>query len=143
MNDEISQMRHAGFAAVSIGLSFFEMIAKYYYGFCKEGSSEEYFKKGIDLVYPNTFTEEVKLKLYKNIRCGMYHIGMFSGGVLSANTDNGISFQNNIIIVNPHKVGPDLINYLDKYVSEVINDNARSDHFEKRFDYDNHIKRKP
>lgn len=142
MNGKIDQMRHAGFAAINIGLFFFEIIAKYYYGFCKEGESAKYFKAGIDLVYPNDFEESVKIKLYHELRCGMYHTGMFKNGGLSTLPKKGIIYLNDIIYVNPHKLGPDLIEYLKMYVSKIKKDKVLRNLFEKRFNYDNFITRK-
>jgi len=43
---------HRHFAVLQIVTSYFETIAKYVEGYDQEGSSEEYFKKGILMVFP-------------------------------------------------------------------------------------------
>jgi hypothetical protein len=50
--------QHSGYGVLHIITSYFEMIAKYEDGFAAKGNSEDYFKKGVLLVFPRLRNHE-------------------------------------------------------------------------------------
>lgn len=73
---------HAGYAALQLALAYFEGHAMFYYGKDTKGKSEQYFKKGFVSVFPPSSNDNPKVTdkiadiLYRDGRCGLYHIGM-------------------------------------------------------------------
>jgi len=67
------------FALLHIVMSYFEMIAKYSEGYCKDDKSEKYFRKGVRVVFPDIDNLPADVYkdffdfLYRNVRCGLYH----------------------------------------------------------------------
>lgn len=77
----INKKRHSGFAALHICFSYFEAIYIFKEG--KSGRSEDYFKRSFRLVFsdvlqhiPSDKMEDLLKTLYKEARCGFFHIGM-------------------------------------------------------------------
>jgi hypothetical protein len=139
-------MRDSGFAALSIVLSYFEMIAKYEEGYTGKSSSP-YFKKGVYSVFPNlnaefpTIVDDALTVLYKKCRCGLYHMGLTNRQiVLSGKPQFPMRFDitNRRLHINPHLLVPALKIHLEDYGKRLRDKNnvqLRSN-FEKRFDYE-------
>ena len=85
-------------------------------------------------------------ELYKNVRCGLYHIGMTLGNIrtshiflssfvlmLSGDKDDCVLY------INPHILPKDLIRHLEYYETQLREpkNNELRDNFEKRFNLDN------
>ena len=137
---------HSGFAVLSIVCSYFEMIAKFQDGFTKDGKSEEYFSRGFDNVFPNLsnpspeIRERLLKKLYKDVRCGLYHAGITGPNIeLSGDFDFSVAFavRPDRVQINPHRLVPDLKQHFQSYIRQLRNhkneDLRRNS--EARFDY--------
>lgn len=132
--------QHSGFAVLSVVVSYFEMIAKYRDGFVGTGKSEHYFTQGVEWVFPAIRPHQQVLKrLYKAVRCGMYHSGITLHGVVI--TDEGdaalrSSQDGQNIIINPHQLVPALQDHFSRYVVTLQNASNEAErlNFQKRFD---------
>jgi hypothetical protein len=152
-------IQHAGYAALDIVISYFEMIAKYEDGFAKAGKSEDYFKSGVYLVFPEfkqppppanvpgiqgkvvSLVELVLDLMYEGIRCGLYHSGITNGRIMltgEIQTPMAFGLQNQILIVNPHMLVPKLIAHLADYIKRLrdVNNADLRAKFGARFDFD-------
>jgi hypothetical protein len=140
---------HSGFAVLHIVFSYFEMIAKFQDGFTNDGergTPERYFSKGFNSVFPNLsnpspeIRERLLKKLYKDVRCGLYHAGITGPNIeLSGNFDFSVAFasQPDIVKINPHRLVPDLKQHFQSYIHQLRdhkNEELRKN-FETRFDY--------
>lgn len=147
-SDVIVEIKDAGFAALNIVLSYFEMIAKYkvgYIGVMRKGKlvdddSHFYFKQGMDMVFPE-FGKGfpwLPAKIYRNARCGLYHHGMTEEGIILAGGGRPpiTPLDGKKVIVNPHTLVLKLKNHFEKYIIELRNDKDFQSNFEKRFNKD-------
>jgi hypothetical protein len=142
----LEPIKHSAFAALSIVLSYFEMIARYQNGVTHDRNAGEYFKKGVKSVfpqlnkYPSNNVEKAISYAYKGARCGFYHVGMTAPGIiLTRNIDAALAFDslNRGLAINPHLLVPFLASHFKGYV-EQLRDPANTqirNNFEKRFDY--------
>jgi hypothetical protein len=134
---------HSGFAVLHIVCSYFEMIAKFQDGYTKNDKSETYFRKGFYSVFPNLINNSQVLdgflkKLYKDVRCGLYHAGITGPNImLSGEFPKGIDFNqaNNTIPINPHKLVPNIKKHFQSYVRELRDhqNQQQRNNFETRF----------
>ena len=139
---------HAGYAVLSILVSYFEAIAKFQDGFTGEGCSKGYFKRGVRDVFPQLaehpqcLVDEANDNLYRLVRCDLYHAAMTGTGVsisfgypspIAAVTD-GKAW---VLKLNPRKWPKPLREHLCSYAGRLRDpSNARlRANFEKRFDY--------
>lgn len=148
--DTADNVKHSGFAVLHIVLSFFESIAKYRDGFCQKGHSNEYFKKGFELVFPEirqkiantTQRQEFLDNFYDNVRCGIYHVSLTGSNVMITGDLNAVlHIQEHSITINPHQIVNPLEIYLRNYVRDLRdtkNIELRAK-FEARFDFDSGI----
>jgi hypothetical protein len=133
-------VQHSGFAVLSVVVSYFEMIAKYRDGFVGTGKSEHYFTQGVEWVFPAIGPHgQVLKRLYKAVRCGMYHSGITLHGV--GITDEGDAALRSTqdgqnIMINPHQLVPALQDHFSRYVVTLQNalNEAERLNFQKRFD---------
>lgn len=137
----------AGFAALHIVLSYFEMVGKFRDGYVKKGKSEYYFREGMFAVFPMlrtfppTFVDKLLEILYSGGRCGLYHGGMTDPHVIiTGEISNPLSLdeQNDILIINPHKLIPAMKDHLAAYAAELRdpNNGQLRRNFELRFDFE-------
>ncbi len=117
--------RHSGFAALSIVLSYFEMIARYRHG--KEeytGDSAQRFTEGVILVFPHLANDAAILKpLWEAVRNGMYHRATTKRGVvLDGKFKSAIALASDgtTVEINPHLLVDDLQEHFSRYVSELL-----------------------
>lgn len=157
--DESLPIRGAGYAALDIVFSYFEMIAKYEDGFARAGKSEDYFKAGVYSVFPEfrhvpapatplspignvVSIVDIALDLmYEGIRCGLYHSGITNGRIMltgEIKTPMAFELQNQMLIVNPHLLVPKLKAHLADYVGRLkdVNSTDLRTKFEARYDFD-------
>ena len=147
MNAGLELMRHAGWAALMIAFSYFEMIAKMKAGYVGEKSeSKNYFERGVLDVFPGLAEVPEALKtdilriLYRSARCGFYHGGMAGGRIIiSGEYKQPLAFRadSRYVLINPHLLIPELKAHFTKYI-ECLRDPGNKqgrDNFEKRFDY--------
>jgi hypothetical protein len=134
------QIVGAGFAALNIVVSYFEMIAKYKEGYCNTNKSKEYFTKGLEMVFPDLCKTNVWLpdKMYYSIRCGLYHHGLTEQGIILKG--EGLPpitpLEKESLIVNPHTLVTELKMHFEQFIKQ-LKDNGLKANFEKRFDFDN------
>jgi hypothetical protein len=137
---------HSGFAVLHIVFSYFEMIAKFQDGFTGYGRSEEYFNKGFNNVFTNLsdpspeVRERLLKKLYKDVRCGLYHSGRTGPNIeLSGDFNYSVAFTSppDKVRINPHRLVPDIKQHFQSYVKQ-LHDHKNEDlrkKFEARFDH--------
>lgn len=137
----IAEIKDAGFAALDIVLSYFEMVAKYKAGYCGIGQTSDFFEKGFNMVFPE-FEKDfpwLPAKMYKNARCGLYHHGMTEEGIILMGGDYPpiTPLKDKKLIVNPHTLVRRLRKHFETYIEQLKNDQNFRSNFEKRFDNDN------
>jgi hypothetical protein len=137
---------HAGYAVLDIVFNYFEMIAKYREGYLGK-SPRKYFKKGLRMVFPvmnkegdQNAVEELLDKLYSDVRCGIYHIGLTSPSIfLEGGQPAAIGFyRSKRVVINPHQMVFELKRDFNSYISQLKepNNTILRSNFEKRFDAD-------
>lgn len=142
---EIPAIYGSGFAVLKILLSYFEMIAKYEYGFNEKGNSPKYFKKGVKSVfhqlknYEKDIVDDLLKVLYEQVRCGLYHEESSGVNIIISADINALIFDSDekILGINPHKLPSILREHLKRYVArlkDANNKTLRRD-FEGHFDW--------
>lgn len=143
---------HAGYAALDIVMSYFEMIAKYVNGYDRNDRCGEFFRRGVLLVFPSLSPGQTPLELqemvkevldmmYEGVRCGLYHSGVTHGRIILTGdipTAMGFDPHNGTLAVNPLLLIPELTKHFANYIADLRNtehDELRRN-FVKRFDYD-------
>lgn len=133
--DQDEPMKHAGYALISILLSYFEMVGEVLTG--AKGKSTNNFVAGFENVFPGALSEINIRKIYKRVRCGMYHVahttkgtvvsGVFSAAFLMDAKDN--------VCVNPHLMVHAVREHFDEFVSRLRDPNEAALHayFESHF----------
>jgi len=145
--EDVSALPHSGFATLHILLSYFEMIDRYKRGDIGEAAPGKAFKRGVQMVFPDigksphTVTNPFLQKLYKDARCGLYHMSMTRSGIGIWNQGEAIAYDDkqNVILINPHKLAPALTNHFADYIQRLNNpsETVLRKAFESRFDHDN------
>lgn len=130
-------IQHAGFALLSILFAYFEMIAQYMEGESSEKNPKQFFRKGLEGVFPKKFTNDQKELIYKRIRCGMYHSGLTKrGSLISGDYAQAIEVADDLVQVNPHRLSCCIMGHFVDYIEKLkVPSNAVDRcHFEKMFD---------
>ena len=126
---------HSAFAALSILVSYFENIARYIEGCTNDDYPGIYFKKGIRYVYKD-LSENNASMIYKQLRCGLHHIGISKSKViLSEGPDTGISFINDFIYIAPTKFFIEVANHFNEYCKSLETNQLLRINFENRFNW--------
>lgn len=154
-------IRHSGFAALHIVLSYFEMIAKHQHGFDRDGSSRRYFRKGVFSVFPTlvssdrVIVDQIVDLLYQGVRCGLYHAAITDPRiVLTGNLNSSMIFETHNLtsasnaplhlgpkhvrlVLNPHILVPTLKAHFAEYCEKLENpaNICLRQNFERRFDF--------
>ena len=136
---------HSGYAVIQTVLVYFELIAKMIDGYADDRESAKYFRKGLLDVYPQLGADAQAAKdvheiLYRSARCGLYHAGSTGPRVgLDGGPPLAIMYdpQNRSIVLNPHRLVPDLKQHLNEYVAKLLDPSNATlrTNFETRFDY--------
>ncbi len=145
-----NNIKHSRFAVLHIVMSFFESIAKYREGYCKNNASKRFFKKGFELVFPQiqeaipdfSQRDELLEKIYDDIRCGLYHASLTGTGiVITGQTNSIIEIHTNVIIMNPHRIVEPLEIYLRNYIRDLCDTKniELREQFEARFEFDSRM----
>jgi len=140
------EIPHAGFATLLILLSYFEMIARYETGNTGEDQSRDVFVNGFLSVfpevknYPYMATRHFLNALYKEVRCGLYHMSIPGRGVAIARQKTAIAYNPDTrqIVIDPHQLPAALTNHFKNYVAR-LRDSTQGElrkAFEKRFKHD-------
>jgi hypothetical protein len=142
INDPKNGHPHAGFAVLSILLNYFEMIGGYLEGVRGE-TTRKHFRVGITNVFSDLKTKQDIIKiLYKEARCGMYHVGITGKSIILSRNYKGIitvieNSSERFIAIDPHRLTIHLLNHFKDYI-ESLNGNPSSvsaTKFEQRFDF--------
>lgn len=142
---------NSGYAALDIMFSYFEPLGKHLDGYLDPGGvqkSGHYFKLGVKNVFDLTGTDIAVLDkllgvLWSGIRCGLYHSGQTKSSVLiTGSTSEALRFaaDDEIVIVNPHKLAEGLIWHVANYRDRLLSDGPTSDvgkNFIARYDFEN------
>ena len=131
-------------AVIHLLFSYFEMIGKYTKGYLGTNRSRNYFKIGLQNVFPDIGTNEIQFmnSIYSNLRCGLYHIGRPAANVI-INDDVpaalGYNEDHDLIKISPTKLLNDIQTNFDNYITGLRNPSNPKlrENFEARFDYDN------
>lgn len=98
-------MKHAAYALISVVISYFEMI-----GHCIEtGTSDtSCFRAGFKAVFDRTTLTDTQIsKIYRKVRCGMYHVAYTNKGVILDGTYKEVfTVLGDRIELNPHRIIP-------------------------------------
>jgi hypothetical protein len=128
-------LKESGYAILSVVVSYFEMIAQFINGEDSEKKSPKFFVQGFRAVYPATpLTDDDIKKVYRVVRCGMYHGGMTKMGThLSRYFMNGFTLQGSDIFINPGRVIDEIKRHFIGYVARLRNlaNTAERANFEK------------
>lgn len=137
-----SQWQHAAFGLLNCLVSYFEMIAQYRSGRSSSGKSGQFFRDGLEEVFPRSFKPDEMEAIYSGVRCGLYHNAMTKRRVvLSGDFPNavntGLDASGDIVaLINPHRLSPVLVKHFQEYVAKLrdpSNTTLRSN-FEQFFD---------
>jgi hypothetical protein len=118
----LEQSIHAGFAALSIVTSYFEMIGKYQTGYLGAGQSKKHFGRGVSSVFPE-LSDAAKDILYERVRCGLYHVSSVRGSevLLQHNYYKPVDFNPDfpILVINPKLFVTAIIEHFDEYIAQL------------------------
>jgi hypothetical protein len=142
INNPKDKHPHAGFAVLSILLNYFEMLGGYLDGIERD-TTRKHFKIGLIHVFPVLKDRKDIIDiLYKEARCGMYHVGITGKNIiLTRNFDTPIAtISDNTglhIAIDPHSLTKELIQHFKQYVVMLrsLIDLPMVQNFEKRFNY--------
>ncbi|MBI3410832.1 MAG: hypothetical protein HY040_21050 [Planctomycetes bacterium] len=138
--DDGTAFKQAGYVILSIASAYFEMIQQFIDG--RESVEEDgngklkshswdFFKRGFKEVYPDPqWTDASIKKIYRVVRCGMYHGGMPKVGChLSRYFQPGFHLCRNEIHVNPAAVVREIGQHFERYMQSLKIDQARQANF--------------
>lgn len=137
-------IEHSGYAAMSILISYPEMIQQHREGDVSQGSSKATFRRGMADIFRSIDLQNADdvtaLNLfYTSVRCGLYHNGMTKLGVLlSGDFDHPVAVDSSrrIVLVNPHRWPGVLQDHFRRFLSELRDPSNMTlrTNFESRFD---------
>jgi hypothetical protein len=107
------------FAVLAILALYFEMIGQYMSGRSSDGASQKTFCEGIDWVFPRQYREEQRKKLYKSLRCSLYHNGLTRGAVASREHTEPFLFENGLLFINPNSLLEAIKIHFDGYIAKL------------------------
>lgn len=111
------------FIVIMICMSYIEGIEQYKRGESSRSHSREFFISSMNRIFPDIEDESHLVKLYTKTRCGLFHNGMVSGGVLFNNNDfnQALAFENNGdgILINPRLLLQALILDFRLYIDQL------------------------
>ncbi len=132
----IREDEHAGFAALSIAMSYLEMIGQYLEGY--EGDelkkSRHHFTVGFKAVFEDRSTvegttlDDIAGRLYRLMRCGLYHDALTRAGIVlfrkpegrqAVYTQRGVDGELEFV-VDPYLFILALQDHFAGYVSELL-----------------------
>lgn len=116
-----SPLKESGYAVLSVVVSYFEMFAQFLNGEESDGRSKKFFSQGYRAVYPDTGLADADIeRVYKAIRCGMYHVGMPKLGThLSRYFPVGFALAGMDIHINPGRVVVEIGQHFAAYIAEL------------------------
>lgn len=135
--DNIPPHPHAAFAALSILVNYFENIGMYIDGCTNDNkNSYTYFKRGFHHVLSLKITDEMVKRIYTELRCGLYHMGLTKKHVILTEAfPTGININQGIIYIAPTKLLLEIENHFNNYCNQLTTNPTLRTNFEKRFDW--------
>jgi hypothetical protein len=114
--DDVTPFKQSGYLILSIASAYFEMIQQFIDGKESKSNSIDFFKRGFKDVYPDMHLPDESIeKIYKVVRCGMYHGGMPKINChLSRYFQPGFHLCRNEIHVNPAAVVREIRQHFEK-----------------------------
>jgi hypothetical protein len=145
---------HAGFVLLLIAIGYVENYAIYWKGKDSDNHSKEFFRDAFRDIFPrelqpqneqhqeflNELDEETKRQIldeaadeiYRQVRCGLFHIGMTRKKVILSNKFDAVDavaninpetgdFEIALIKINPHKMLNEIENHFSTYLMRLRN----------------------
>jgi hypothetical protein len=114
------------FLVVMITTSYIEGVEQYRNGTTSNGRSRELFSAGIRRIFGvHTVSQNQIFKLYKHLRCGLFHNGMVGDAVvLNRTCERAIEFSvRETININPILFKDAVIRDFNQYIFDLYNQN--------------------
>lgn len=134
--EKLKDNNEAGFVILMIATTYLESNQQYREGAPSNGRSNEMIKKALARMFPSMQESEQEIFI-KGVRCGLFHDGITKKGILIHASQNEIyRFENNDLIVNPHKLLDEVEKDLDNYINVLKNTGNATErtNFEKMWD---------
>lgn len=112
-----------GLIIIMICMAYMEGVQQYREGKSSQNQSCQFFIDSFKRLYPESQNEHIT-ELYKKIRCGLFHNGMVSDGVIfNYDFSQSIKFEadGRKININPKRLLDEVENDFDRYISELKN----------------------
>jgi len=131
-------------AVLHILSSYFEMIGKHITGYLGNKRSQQYFTVGLRAVFRDIGSQEVEFmnSLYKDLRCGLYHMGRPGPNVIlndAAPGAIGYNAEIDFLMISPTTLLEDIEIHFRSLAEALRNpeNTALRENVERRFDHDN------
>ncbi len=111
-----------GFVVLMICMSYIEGIEYYRNNSFSTNRSRESFVNSLKRIFgDDKFSQDNLNKLYKHVRCSLFHTGMSDGQLIISNHyDEAISFlEDDTILINPKLLLRELTDDFNNYLSEL------------------------
>jgi len=121
--------QNKGFIILMICLSYIEGAEEYKTGESSRNKSKEFFRNGLNRIFPGRFTEDELNRFYGEARCGLFHNGMVRGQIIiNSGFEESLSFPDRETIkVSPSKFLRDIIDDFKSYIRILKeNEDARN-----------------
>ncbi|MEX0728924.1 MAG: hypothetical protein WD065_21800 [Planctomycetaceae bacterium] len=110
-------LSESAFAILNLCLSYFEMFEQFSTSRPSNGQSELFFERGFEKVFPNhKFPTGEITRIYRTLRCGMYHIAMPKGRCrLTREIPDPFLIDNGVLLINPARFVDSVIDHFVQY----------------------------
>lgn len=124
-----------GFIVLMICLSYIEGVEEYRTGESSRNRSEDFFRNGLNRIYPNRFTSNQFSRFYREARCGLFHNGMVRGQIIiNSSFEESLSFpDDDTIKVSPAKFLKDISDDFDSFLRTLREDSEALRRFDSQF----------
>jgi hypothetical protein len=109
------------FAVLAIVAVYFEMIGQYVSGKSSQNASKERFCEGLEKVFSGKFSDDQRRKVYKSLRCALYHNGLTKGAVIGIQHTEPIYFEHALIWINPYSLLKSIKDHFASYIDALKN----------------------
>ena len=110
------------YLALMVCMSYVEGVEQYRQGSHSRNKSKQFFISSINRIFPNKYSNKNIEKLYREVRCGLFHNGMTEGSITFNNTyPDSIKFENSkkLIRVNPSQLLLEIKNDFQQFINEL------------------------
>ena len=118
----LAQDQHGGVAVLMLAASQVEELERYRQGNNDHEEPGEFFRDGLRRIFGEAVDDAMVDEIYKNLRCGLFHEGMFRGRiVISREADLPLTRQSDgqRVIINPKLFLENVEQSFDDFVSAV------------------------